>query len=308
MIRRKCVQLSAEKRAYLEEQAYRIRRMSVEMITWGKWGHIGGAFSMAEILAVLYFHEMKIDPARPRDEGRDRLILSKAHGSPALYAALAARGVIPEERIYTYCEPGGLEGHTHIESAPGIESSGGPLGMGLSVAVGMALGLRRKENPRARVYCIMGDGEVNEGNIWEAAMSAAHYRLDNLIAILDYNKVLAKGFVWEQMGIEPIADKWRSFGWKVIEVDGHDIDRVAEGLYRARWIEPNGSPVIVIAHTVKGRGVERAEFNYQWHTHAPDPETADAMLRELSRTYGRREEGYSRLGVRDGKETFYGGE
>jgi transketolase len=293
----------------METAAYEIRRLSIEMITWGQWGHIGGSFSMAEILAVLYFGEMRIDPDDPASEGRDRLILSKAHGSPGLYAALAARGYFPEEEVYAYCELGGiLEGHTDMTRTPGLESSGGPLGMGLSVAVGRALGLRFKEDPRARVYCILGDGECNEGNVWEAAMAAAHYRLDNLIAIVDYNKVMAKGLVHQLMGIEPFADKWRAFGWEVIEVDGHDLDDLAAAFHRARWILPHGQPIVVIAHTVKGKGVEIAEFNTKWHTHAPDPGTADAMLRELARTYGRPEAGYRRLEMPVAKETFYGGE
>lgn len=302
------MQLTDKRRGELADAAYQIRRLSLEMITYSQWGHIGGSFSMAELLAVLYFHEMTLDPARPTLPTRDRLILSKAHGSPALYAALALRGFMPEERIYTYCEPDGLEGHTHIESAPGIENSGGPLGMGLSVAVGMALGLRRKENPRSRVFCILGDGECNEGNVWEAAMSAAHYHLDNLIAIVDYNKAMAKGFVWDLMSIEPFADKWRAFGWQVLDIDGHDLDAVASALYKARWLMPNGKPIVIIAHTVKGKGIEQAEFNYKWHTHAPNAATADAMLREVARTYGYPEAGYSRLTLQLEKDVFYGGE
>ncbi len=292
----------------LRDRAFEIRVLSLEMITYSTWGHIGGSFSMAELLAVLYFHAMDIDPNQPKWENRDRLILSKAHGSPGLYAALASRGFIDRDRIYDYCEPGGLEGHTHTESAPGIEASGGPLGMGLSVSLGMALALRRKENPRSRVFCIMGDGELNEGNNWEAAMAASHYRADNLIGIVDYNKVVAKSFLWEAMSVEPLADKWRAFGWKVIEVDGHDLQEIATAVHRARWIEPNGTPTVIIAHTVKGKGVEQAEFNYKWHTHAPDPATADAMLRELCRNYDKPERGYSRLAESSTKESFYGGE
>lgn len=302
------MQLPVEKLTQLETVAYQIRRLSVEMITYGKWGHIGGSFSMAEILAVLYFHGMKVDAENPEWEHRDRLVLSKAHGSPALYAALALRGFYPLEKVYSYCELGGFEGHTDMARTPGLESSGGPLGMGLSVAVGMALGMRFKDNPRGRVFCILGDGECNEGNVWEAAMSAAHYHLDNLIAVVDYNKVMAKGFVWDEMAIEPLAEKWRAFGWEVIEVDGHDIPALVEAFYRARWILPRGKPVVVIAHTVKGKGVEMAEFNYRWHTHAPDPATADQMLRELARTYGFPEQGYSKLGEPEVKENFYGGE
>lgn len=302
------MQLNSNKIAELEDIAYQIRRLSVEMIAFGRWGHIGGSFSMAEILSVLYFEAMHVDPDNPQWGERDRLILSKAHGSPALYAALALRGYFPVDSIYTYCELGGFEGHTDMTRTRGLESSGGPLGMGLSVAVGIGLGLRFNENPRARVYCILGDGELNEGNVWEAAMSAAHYHLDNLIAIVDYNKVMAKGFVWDQMGIEPLSEKWEAFGWDVLEIDGHDIEAIADALYKSRWVIPRGRPIVIIARTVKGRGVEMAEFNYKWHTHAPDPVTADRMLRELSRRYGRQEEGYSRFSLDEEKEKFYGGE
>lgn len=302
------MQLSPETLSQLEDMAYQIRRLSVEMICYGRWGHIGGAFSMADILSVLYFHTLRLDPSTPKWEDRDRLILSKAHGSPALYAALALRGFYPTAEIYTYCELGGLEGHTDMNRTPGIETSGGPLGMGLSVAAGCALGLRFQEKPVPRVFCILGDGETNEGNVWEAAMCAAHYHLDNLIAIVDYNKVMAKGFVWDLMSIEPYADKWRSFGWDVIEVDGHDISALAQVFYEARWVRPRGKPIVIIAHTVKGKGVELAEFNYKWHTHAPDPQTADQMLRDLAKRYGYPEAGYSRLLDDNGKETFYGGE
>jgi transketolase len=300
--------LMPDKRLELEEAAYQIRRLSIEMITYAKWGHPGGSLSLADILAVLYFHIMDVDPQNPKWEGRDRLILSKAHTSPALYAALALRGFFPLEDIYTYCEPDGLEGHTDMTRTAGIESSGGPLGMGLSIAVGCAYGLRLKGNPRSRVFCLLGDGELNEGNIWEGAMAAAHYHLDNLVTVVDYNKVMAKGFVWDLMSIEPLADKWASFGWDVLQVDGHDLDALAKTFHRARWVLPRGKPIVVIGHTVKGRGIERAEFNYKWHTHAPEPETADEMLRELARRYGRPESGYSKLHDQREKESFYGGE
>lgn len=302
------IHLQPEEYAFLKKKAYQIRQLSLEMITYSQWGHIGGAFSMAELLAVLYFKTMKLDPAQPKMETRDRLILSKAHGSPALYAALALADFMPIEKIYTYCELNGLEGHTHVHSCAGIEASGGPLGMGLSVAAGMALALRRKENPRSRVYCILGDGECNEGNVWEAAMSAAHYHLDNLVAIIDYNKAMAKGFVWNLMSVEPFSLKWEAFGWNVLEMDGHDLEAVAQALYTAQWLKANGRPTVIIAHTVKGKGIEQAEFNYKWHTHAPDPLTADAMMREVSRNYGYPEQGYSKLNVDVQKETFYGGE
>jgi transketolase len=303
------MQIDPDRIAHLEAMAYQIRRLSIEMITYSQWGHIGGSLSMADLLSVLYFHTLQIDPAHPEWEARDRLVLSKAHGSPGLYAALALRGFFPVDEVYRYCELGSrLEGHTDMTRTPGLESSGGPLGMGLSIAVGMALGLRFKEMPRPRVFCILGDGETNEGNVWEAAMSAAHYHLDNLIAIVDYNKVMAKGFVWDLMSIEPYAEKWKAFGWEVLELDGHDIPAVAGALHTARWVLPHGRPVVLIAHTVKGRGVEMAEFNSKWHTHAPDPETADRMLRILARTYDQPEEGYSRIAEPVEKELFYGGE
>ena len=288
--------------------AYEIRRLSVEMITYAKWGHIGGSFSMAEILSVLYFNVMIQNPSQPKWESRDRLVLSKAHGSPALYAALGLRGYFPIEKIYSYCELGGFEGHTDMNRTPGLESSGGPLGMGLSIAVGLALGMRFKENPRGRVFCIIGDGEINEGNIWEAAMAASHYHLDNLITVIDYNKVMAKGFVWDEMCIEPLSEKWKAFGWDVLEADGHNLIELVEAFHKARWLMPRGKPIAIIAHTVKGKGVEMAEFNYKWHTHAPDPVTADLMLKELASTYGYPENGYSRINDPESKEDFYGGE
>lgn len=302
------MQLPQNKITEIEEMAYQIRRLSVEMITYAKWGHIGGSFSMAELLSVLYFQHMNIRPDTPEWDDRDRLVLSKAHGSPGLYAVLALRGFYPIEKVYSYCELGGFEGHTDMLRTPGLETSGGPLGMGLSVAVGMALGMRFRENPRGRVFCMLGDGETNEGNVWEAAMSGSHYHLDNLIAVVDYNKVMAKGFVWDEMGIEPFADKWHAFGWDVIEVDGHDIPEVANAFHQARWVLPRGKPIVVIAHTVKGKGVEMTEFNYKWHTHAPTPEIADAMLKELATNYDRPVQGYSKLGEDDDKENFYGGE
>jgi transketolase len=302
------MRLTPEKINELEEQAYQIRRLSIEMITYGMWGHIGGSLSMAEILAVLYFQVLQVDPGNPGWAQRDRLVLSKAHGSPALYAALALRGFYPVEQVYTYCELGGFEGHTDLTRTPGLDSSGGPLGMGLSVAAGIALGLRFQETPRAKVYCILGDGELNEGNVWEAAMASAQYHLDNLIAIVDYNKVMAKGFVWDQMGIEPLVEKWQAFGWDVFEVDGHEVTALADALYQAGWVRPRGKPLVILAHTVKGRGLAMAEFNYKWHTQAPDIETADRMLRELARRYGREEAGYSRRMESQAKEKFYGGE
>jgi transketolase len=276
------------KAAELERAAFDIRRLALETIAWAQWGHIGGSFSQAEILASLYFHALKVDPREPRREPRDRVVLSKAHGSPALYAALALRGFIPRDALYGYCRLGGLDGHTSSRT-PGVDATGGSLGLGLGVAGGMALGAKLKEQFSCRVYCILGDGEINEGQVWEAAMSAAHFGLDNLIALLDYNKVAAKGFTHSLMSVEPVADKWRAFGWIVHEVDGHDVREIAGALHRARFIDVRGKPNVIVCHTVKGRGLEEAEFNYQWHTHAPRADKAAAFLAELNRSYGREE-------------------
>jgi transketolase len=297
--------LSDEQRTELEQVAFDIRRLTIEQVAWAQWGHIAGAVSMAELLAVLYFRELRLDPDDANWDGRDRLVLSKAHTSPGLYAALALRGHISIDDLYEYCEIDGiLEGHTDASRTPGVETSGGLLGMGLSVAQGMALGMRFSGNSRGRVYCILGDGELNEGNIWEAAMSAAHLKLDNLIAILDHNKIMAKDFVANQMGIEPVADKFRAFGWTVLDVDGHDLDAVARVLYEARWVIPVGQPILIIANTVKGRGILDAEGSAKWHTHAPKPPVAEAMLAELAEAYGRESSGYSRGSQAVKREVF----
>jgi len=289
------MQLSKEQIVQLEDFAYQIRRLSLEMITCGQWGHPGGSLSMADLMSVLYFKVLRVNPQKPDWEERDRFVLSKAHASPALYATLAIMGFFPIEDIYQYCQIGGIEGHTDMRRTKGLESSGGSLGMGLSIAAGLAYGLRKKELFKSSVYCMIGDGESNEGNIWEAAMFASHYHLDNLITIMDYNKVMAKGFVWDEMGIEPLRDKWQAFGWEVLEIDGHDIQAIYDSLYKARWIQRCGKPILIIAHTVKGRGIEDTEFNYKWHTQHPTPQEADQMLRELSVRYGKPAAGYSRL-------------
>jgi len=273
----------------LADKAFGIRRLCLEFVTNAGWGHLGGSFSEAELLACLYGGVLRVDPQTPDDPRRDRFVLSKAHASPALYAALALSGFFPVERLATYCRLGGLDGHTQRGQCPGIEYSGGSLGTGLSYSVGLALGLRLEDNFASRVVCLLGDGECQEGQIWEAAMSAAHYRLDNLIAVVDYNKVMAKGKVSDLMAIDPLRDKFAAFGWTVIEIDGHDTAEICAAFHRAKYLEMNGRPVVVIAHTVKGRGLPEAEFNYHWHTHAPSPAQAEKFLADLNRTYGRAE-------------------
>jgi len=291
---------SNETLCMLEEKAYQIRRLALEMITYGQVGHPGGSLSEAEVLACLYFSELNVDPQNSKWPDRDRFVMSKAHGCPGQYASLAMRGFFPLEEIYTYgAIDSRLQSHPDMRKTPGVEMSGGALGQGLSTAVGMAIGLRHFKKWNSRVYCLIGDGETNSGQIWEAAMAAAQYKLDNLIAITDYNKVQAKGFVHDLMGIEPVADKWRAFGWEVEEVDGHDVKELLEALHRARHIHVRGKPSMIIAHTVKGKGVSWMEFNYRWHTHAPLPAEADKALREISCHYCRPEEGYSRFGTDD---------
>jgi len=281
----------------LEERAYQIRRLALEMITYGQVGHPGGSLSEAEVLACLYFSELRVDPKNPKWPERDRFILSKAHACPGQYAALALRGFFPIEEIYTYGAINSrLQSHPDMKKTPGIEISGGSLGQGLSVAVGMAMGLQHFGRYKPVVYCMIGDGEVNEGQIWEAAMAASHYHLDNLIGIIDYNKVQAKGFTHELMNIEPLADKWRAFGWEVQEIDGHDIVEILEALHVARYVHVRGKPSMIISHTIKGKGVSWMELNSRWHTHAPLPKETDEALREIARRYNRPEEGYSRLG------------
>ena len=287
--------LTSDQARALADNAFAIRQLCLEFITCAGWGHLGGSFSEAELLACLYGGVMNVDPKNPDDPMRDRFVLSKAHASPALYAVLALSGFFPRDRVFTYCRIGGLDGHTQRGQCQGMEYSGGSLGTGLSYAAGVALGLRLEENFASRVYCLIGDGECNEGQIWEAAMSAAHYRLDNLISVVDYNKVMAKGKTSDLMPVEPLADKFTSFGWTVVECDGHDLDEVWLAFHRAKYLEMKGRPVVVIAHTVKGRGLPEAEFNCHWHTHAPSVAQAEKFLTALNRTYGRNEKFSRRL-------------
>lgn len=297
--------LSEAERVAIADRAYEIRKLSVAMIAASGWGHIGGALSLAEILAVLYGKVARVYPAAPGTEDRDRIVLSKAHASPAVYAALATGGFFPAERLFSYCRLDGLDGHQDKTETPGVECSGGSLGMGLSYSVGLAYGMKLKERYHSRVWCLLGDGETNEGQVWEAAMAAGHYGLDNLIAVMDYNKVMAKGFLATNMGLEPIADKWRSFGWTVIEADGHDIDELYAAFSDAKYRAVTGKPICVIAHTVKGHGLEEAEFNYKWHTHAPGKAKAEAFLAELARRYGKTYAGFGPGGI-DGSPSTLG--
>jgi len=249
----------------LENKARLLRRYSIEMIKSAGKGWIGGSFSEAEIITALLFHHMKHDPKNPDWPGRDRLVLSKAHCCEMHYAALGEAGYFPKEHFSSYGSFGGLLQAHSQKTIPGVDYSGGSLGIGLSFAVGQALAARigsprgpdGQRISRFRVYGIIGDGECDEGQIWEAAMAATHYRLDNLTVILDRNEYQSTGAVAEIMGIEPLADKWRSFSWNVLEIDGHNIVQILDALDEAKSVLRR--PSIIIARTVKGKGVPSFE-------------------------------------------------
>ncbi len=265
--------------AELKEVALSLRRDIIKMTCAAGSGHPGGSLSVVDILVVLFFREMRINPDMPGAPDRDRFVLSKGHAAPALYAVLAARGFFRRKLLDTLRTLGSpLQGHPDMRKLPGVEISTGSLGQGLSVANGMALAARLSKS-RTRVYTVLGDGEMQEGQVWEAAMTAAHYRLDNLTAFVDNNGLQIDGPTDQVMGVEPIGDKWRSFGWHVLEVDGHDLEAIAGALDEAR--EVRGKPVMIVAHTVKGKGVCFMEGQADWHGSAPSPQERDEALKEL---------------------------
>lgn len=248
----------------LEDIANRVRINVVKMIAHSGIGHAGGASSIAEILSVLYFREMNIDPTNPKYEDRDRFILSKGHGCPALYAIFAEIGFIPESLMWTlHSIDSPLQMHPELGLCPGIEMSTGALGQGLSAGIGMALGARMRKKD-FRVYVLIGDGESNEGQIWEAAMSAAKFKLDNLVVIMDKNEFSLSDRTQEVMPLEPMTDKWASFGWFVSEVDGHAVPELIQAFENAR--QRKGKPSIIIAHTMKGRGIPSVENKAESHS------------------------------------------
>ncbi|GAW93166.1 transketolase [Calderihabitans maritimus] len=264
---------------FLEEKAKTIRKDIVTMITEAGSGHPGGSLSAVEIVTALYFQEMRIDPQRPDWPERDRFVLSKGHAAPLLYAVLAERGYFPKEELYTLRKIGSrLQGHPDMNKLPGVEMSTGSLGQGLAVANGIALA-GKLDGRDYRVFVLLGDGEIQEGEVWEAAMAAAHYRLDNVVAFLDYNGLQIDGPIREVMSPDPVADKWRAFGWRVMEINGHDFAQILGALKQAR--EFKGSPVMIVAHTVKGKGVSFMENQVDWHGVAPTREQMEQALREL---------------------------
>ena len=249
--------------ARLDERSKALRRTIVEVLRSARRGHLGAAFSLIEILRVLYDDVLRFDPANPKWADRDRCILSKGHGCLALYALLADKGFFPESELWKFCAADGiLGGHPDAGTVPGVEVSTGALGHGLPIGVGMALHLRLAKSD-ARVFVVLGDGECNEGSVWEAAMCAGKHRLTNLTAIVDYNKYQSYASTKEVQDLEPFADKWRSFGFEVREADGHDVAALRETFTAAPFAA--NKPSAVICHTVKGKGVSFAENNMKWH-------------------------------------------
>jgi transketolase len=264
----------------LTEKATQIRKDIVTMICKSKSGHPGGSLSAADIVSTLYFNEMNIDPKNPKMADRDRFVLSKGHAAPVLYAALAEKGYFDRELLGTLRKFGSpLQGHPDMRKLPGVDISTGSLGQGLSVANGMALSAKL-DNKSYRTYVLLGDGEVQEGQVWEAAMTSAHYNLDNVCAFLDSNNLQIDGNVDKVMGVEPLDDKWRAFGWNVIVIDGHNFEEILGALEAAK--AHKGQPTMVIAKTTKGKGISFMENVCGFHGVAPTPEETDKALEELS--------------------------
>ena len=263
----------------LRRHAVELRQDILRMIAKAGSGHPGGSLSMVELLVGLYWHALRHDPKNPTWPDRDVFLLSKGHGCPALYAVLAVRGYFPKEELMTLRRyPTRLQGHPERGALPGIEMSAGSLGQGLSIANGIALADRLNKRQR-RIYCLMGDGEIQEGQVWEAAMTAPHHRLDRVCAIIDANQLQQNGPVKQIHDIEPLADKWRAFGWHTIEIDGHDIAQVIRAYDQAKTV--TGKPQAIVARTVKGKGVSFMELNPAWHGVAPKPDELEKALKEL---------------------------
>lgn len=274
----------------LKAQEFRIQVL--KMVFHAQSGHIGGAFSAAEIVAGLYFHHLQVDPTRPDWPARDRFLFSKGHACALLYTALAYRGFFPVEELMTFRHFNSrLQGHPDPQKLPGVEIPAGPLGHGVAIGAGMALALREgagkpsarsapsSRASRARVICLLGDGEINAGVIWEGALVASKYHLGNLTAILDYNGIQQTGATADILPTEPIVDKWQAFGWHTQEIDGHNVMEILDALDRAD--EVHARPSIIIARTTKGKGVSFMEYDHRWHGQIPNREQYETALREL---------------------------
>ncbi|MBQ6292571.1 MAG: transketolase [Lachnospiraceae bacterium] len=270
---------SVEKVEELQQIAKELRRDVIYMVSRAKSGHVGGSLSAAEIVTALYFSEMKLDPAQPKWPDRDRFILSKGHCCPILYAALCRKGYFSREVLDTLRKVHSpLQGHPDMRKTPGLDMSSGSLGNGLSIGLGMALAARANEK-NYRVYVLMGDGEQEEGAVWEAAMAASHMKVDNLVGFVDCNKLQLIGRVAEIIDIAPLADKWRAFGWNVVQIDGNDMEAVLDALDKVRKVK--GKPSVILADTVKGKGVSFMEDQVQWHSKAPNEEEAARAIKEI---------------------------
>jgi transketolase len=271
--------MDEQKLKQLKQYATLIRKHIVEAVYQAASGHPGGSLSCTDILTVLYFHEMNVDINNPQWPDRDRFVLSKGHCAPALYGALAEKGFFPVEeipkfrRIESY-----LQGHPSMRDVPGVDMSTGSLGQGFSASLGMALA-GKLDNKNYRVYTIIGDGELQEGQVWEATMAAAHYKLDNLTAFLDHNGLQIDGKITEVMSPEPVEEKFKAFGWNIILIDGHDYLQIIDAINKAKTIK--GKPTVVIAKTTKGKGVSYMENEVGWHGTAPNKEQRDQAIFEL---------------------------
>ena len=263
----------------LAATAKKLRRHVITMIGKAGSGHPGGSLSAADIITSLYFKVLRHDPANPRWAERDRFILSKGHAAPILYAALAERGYFPGEELATLRTLGScLQGHCDMTATRGVEMSSGSLGQGLSFGIGIALA-GRLDARDYRVYVLLGDGECDEGQVWEAAMASAHFKLDNLVAIVDHNELQIDGWNRDVMNLEPLSEKWKAFGWHPIEVNGHDLSQLIAAFDEAKRVK--GKPTAIIAHTIKGKGVSFMENNVDFHGKAPTPDEMEKALEEL---------------------------
>lgn len=271
--------MEAALKKQLSITAYKIRENAVKAVYCAKSGHPGGSLSMSDVLAYLYFREMNVDPKNPNDENRDRFVLSKGHCTPAYYSALALKGYFPIDEIKNFRALGHmLQGHPDMKHIPGVDMSTGSLGQGISAACGMALSAKLSHKDY-RVYAILGDGEIEEGQVWEAAMFAHQYKLDNLVAYVDNNGLQIDGCIDDVMSPNPITDKFAAFGWNVLEVNGHDLDEIETAYGKAR--ETKGKPTVIVAHSVKGKGVSFMENNAAWHGSAPNEEQYLQAEKEL---------------------------
>jgi len=278
--------LTSQEQEHLQQVAREIRKNIMIMLNRAGSGHPGGSLSLVEILTALYFHVINVDPHHPAWEKRDRLVLSKGHAAPVLYGVLAKKGFFPAEELYNLRKLGSiLQGHPDMKQVPGVEISTGSLGQGLSVANGMALAART-DGADWRTYAVLGDGEIQEGQIWEAAMTSAHYRLGNLTAFLDYNSMQIDGRIEEVMSPLPVAEKWKAFGWEVIEIEGHDYNAIIDAVEKSR--RDTERPTMIIAATVKGKGISFMEEQVDWHGKAPSAEELEQGLKDLG--YQQKEE------------------